>query len=467
MAKNYTKILSEFLVDLSYDEIPAEAIEQAKKLTLHTLGAAFSCQSTEQADKAKRIAESWSGKEEATVWGSKGEKLSVESVAFANGTMADILDWEDCAWTGHPSAGAIPVAFAMAEKEKKTGKDYLTAVITAYEGYHRIAMSEQPSTDAIRNKRRMWGLTSWQIYSASIAAAKILGFDLTQMIQTLGASYYQTFAPATKHAFGLATSDIYHFAHGYCARNGVNAAQIAQMGFENCMDALDGVNGAWNQVSDQVDWDWLEKDLGTKFYITETLMKHWPANMWNQGPVEAAMRMKEKHQFEADDITEIRLSPNIGTKTQGYYLSTRSILDAQFSIPYCVSVYFMDPEAVGVSWFTKERRNDPKLIALTEKFKAMGEEVSTYEMFNIFKEGSFPEVILEVDLKDGRSLQEKLRYPKGHPRNNFTMEEELEHFRLTCRDFVPAEQVEAIIEKVLHLEELEDFSELAKLTVLK
>lgn len=466
MEKNYTTKLSEYLVDMKYEQIPADAIEMAKILTLHVLGAALASKPIEQNQKAVTMATMRGGKEEATIWGTQ-LKVSREDAAFANGTMADLLDWEDCAWTGHPSAGTIPVAFVMSEAEKKTGKDYLTAVVASYEGYHRIAMAEQPSTESILEKKRMWGLVSWQIYAASIAAAKILGLNLDQMKQTLGASYYQTFAPATKHSAGLGTSDIYHFAHGFAARNGITAATIAQIGYENCYDALDGVNGAWNQVSDIVDWSWLDRDLGTRYYIKETLLKHWPANMWTQGPMDAAMHLKEKYHFSADDVVEMNFSPNLANKAQPYEKTTKSILDAQFSIPYVIGAYFMNPDDVGVKWFSKERRNDPKLIALTGRFKLHGEEVISYQLFNLFKADSdFPQVTLEVTLKDGRTVTESLKYPKGHPKNPFTMEEEKEHFLLCVRDVMAREQAEAIINTVEHLEELRDFSELAKLTTL-
>lgn len=466
MEKNYTTKMAEFLVGMEYDQIPADAIEMAKLLTLHVLGAALASKPMEQYEKAVKLATMRNSCGEATIWGSP-LKASREDAAFANGTMADLLDWEDCAWTGHPSAGTIPAAFVMAEAEKKTGKEYLTAVVASYEGYHRIAMAEQPSTQSVLDKKRMWGLVSWQIYASAIAAGKVAGLNVEQTKQLLGAAYYQTFAPATKHAAGLGTSDIYHFAHGFAARNGIFATTLAQLGYENCYDALDGFNGAWNQVSDIVDWSWLDRDLGTRYYIKETLLKHWPANMWVQAPMDAAMLLKETYQFSADDVAEMRFSPNLASKAQPYAMTTKSVLDAQFSIPYVIGAYFMNPDDVGIKWFSKERRNDEKLIALTGKFKLKGEEVIPYQLFNLFKdESDFPLSILEVVLKDGRVLTQEMKYPKGHPKNQFTMEEEKEHFYLCVRDVMPKEQASAIIEKVENLEKLQDFSELARLTAL-
>ena len=38
MEKTYTQIVSEYLAGLKYEDIPQEAIDQAKRLTLHTVG---------------------------------------------------------------------------------------------------------------------------------------------------------------------------------------------------------------------------------------------------------------------------------------------------------------------------------------------------------------------------------------------------------------------------------------------
>lgn len=39
--KQYTKIIADYLSNLKYEDIPAEVIERAKLVTLHTVGAAI------------------------------------------------------------------------------------------------------------------------------------------------------------------------------------------------------------------------------------------------------------------------------------------------------------------------------------------------------------------------------------------------------------------------------------------
>lgn len=461
MKENYTEILSGFAADLKFEDIPEEVIRRAKHLTLHTLGASIASLPLEQAQNAIRYAGQDGGREEATIWGSNGKKVPAGDAAFANGTMADILDWEDCAWTGHPAAGTIPASLAVGEALQRSGKEYIEAVVAAYEVYTRVSMSAQPTREAILGKKMMWGLVSWQIFASSVAAAKLMQLDVKKIEQSFGAAYYLSIAPGTKHNFGPATSDIYHFAHGFSARNGVTAAQIADIGFDNCYDGLDGWNGYWKTVSDHVDWDWIDKDLGSKYLIHETLLKHWPANVWNQGPMDCMAEIVRDHAFDVDDIVKIRISPNVGSKMTGYHTTTRTILDAQFSIPYCVCVYLLDRDPKN--WFTEEMRNNEELIRLSEKVEGDGPAVATRELFEIFQSGSFPEVTIRIELKDGSVLSNSLRFPKGHPRNPYTLEEEIEHFREVGREAFSEARIREIVDAVVRLEELSDVGSLARL----
>ena len=115
---NYTQVLAEYAANLTYDKIPAEVIERAKLMTLHTLGVSLAAKMDELAQNAVKIGSELNNGVggSATVW-TTGEKLSPANAVFVNGTISDILDWEDCSWTGHPSASAVPVSIAVAEDQ--------------------------------------------------------------------------------------------------------------------------------------------------------------------------------------------------------------------------------------------------------------------------------------------------------------------------------------------------------------
>ena len=132
---NYTEKLARYTADLTFDQIPPQVIERAKLMTLHTLGCTLAAQKDELAVSSVKVGKAMNNGAggSATVW-ITGEKLSPANASFVNSTVSDILDWEDCSWTGHPSASAVPVSIAMAEDRHATGREFLAALVASYAG---------------------------------------------------------------------------------------------------------------------------------------------------------------------------------------------------------------------------------------------------------------------------------------------------------------------------------------------
>lgn len=458
----HTKALAAYAAGLKFEDLDEAAIEKVKVMTLHTLAASLAAEPIPQTQAAIGMVRRKGGVPESTVWCGKGLKAPMDEAAFANGTIADILDWEDCSWIGHPSAGSIPTGLAVGEALGKTGRDYLTAVVAGLEVYLRIGMAIQPTREYLIDGHG-WGLVSWQIFNSAVTAGRLKGFDTDQMQQLLGAAYHQTLCTVNKHHAGGAKSDIYHYVHGFNARNGINAALWVEAGFFNAKDTLDGPGGLWKQLSDTEDPGWYEKDLGTRFYITEVLQKHWPANMWIQGPLDALAELRAEYGLTMDNIEKIRVSPILEFLFEDYFASTRGPLDAQFSIPFCLSAYLKDPHP-GPHWFSEENLNDPQIAAFCRRFEGFGPTVIAQDNFRIYMAGSFPDATVEVTMTDGRVVSRTVRFPKGHPKNPYTLAEEQEHFRMATKGFVTPEHQERIIELVSNLEQLDSLAELAALT---
>ena len=460
---HYTKALCQYAHDVRFEDLPDQVVEKIKSMTMHTIAASLAALPLQQAQVTIEKTEEKAGRPQSTIWGGQKGKVPMEEAAFANGTLADILDWEDCSWAGHPSAGAIPAAFAVTEALGRSGKDYIAAVAAGMEVYLRAAMAMQPSEE-FQQSGRGWGLVSWQIISACIPAAKLMGFGVPKMQQALGAAYHQTLMTVNKHAFGKGKSDVYHYVHGFNARNGVNAAQWADWGFYNSYDALDGNSGMWHQLSDRNDETWYTKELGETYYLQWILQKPWPANIWIQGPLDALDHLRKTEKFGPQDVKQVRVSPIYDMFFAKYEESTRGPLDAQFSIPYCFTAYLLDPTP-SADWFSEQARNSPEIVEYSKRIVGFGEKTTAPRSFAEFRNYSFPEVTVEVDLEDGRTLSHTMRYCKGHPLNPYTMEEECEHFREAVAPILPREQIESLIDRICRLEELDSLDELARLTM--
>lgn len=455
----YTKKLADYAVELHYEDLPKEAIEQAKLLTLHTIGVALASYPTAQAKKAIALAKDMGGgKNDSTLFGD-GAKVSCVNAGFANGTMADALDWGDCSWTGHASAAAIPAALAVAESIKASGKEYITSVVAGYEVYQRIAMAVQPS-DKWDWLVKGWGLTTWQIFAAVIPAAKLLRLDKDKMAQAIGIA--GILSPIVNPKPHVSMSDVKPYQYGFICRDGIAAALLAKSGIDSLYDVLDGENGYWNTISDQCDRDWYVKGLGKDYLIMETLFKHWPANMWIQSPLDILEALVRDNKIKYTDISEIIVSPSFQNRMAYRPEGFIGMKDAEFSIPYCIAVYLLDPEP-GPNWYTEERVKNSIILQLAGKVKATGPTQGLQASFKMFASGSFPEVSIKIVLNDGKEFAKSLRYPKGHPKNRLDYDEFKNRFRRAASFALKSKKIKELSEKILNMEEIKDVSVLSKL----
>ena len=114
MNTGYTKKLACYAANLCFEDLPEEVVLQAKRIAMHAAGVALAASTTAIGRKALAYGRSLAASaREASVIGC-GEKLSVGAAALVNGALTDCLDWEDCSWTGHHSACAVPTACAVA-----------------------------------------------------------------------------------------------------------------------------------------------------------------------------------------------------------------------------------------------------------------------------------------------------------------------------------------------------------------
>ena len=452
----YTKTLSEFLTNLKYEDIPEEVRQRAKLIAIQTIGAGLATKGTPIGEKAVAIGKMCGGGEPtATLW-TDGSKVSMTAAAYTAGTITDALDWEDCSWVGHPSASIVPVSIIVGEALKKSGKDVITAIVAAYETSQRIAMVVQPDPDW--DFMNGWGLTSWQIFAAVAPAAKLLGLTPEQVNQAFG--FGALCCPIQSQLHHITMSDAYHYEHGFRTKDGILCALTAQAGVDNYMDVFDDPYSWDYHMCPHPKHDWYTKDLGRYWLTNETLLKHWPANMWVQTPLELADVMHRKYGINAEDIAELIIDPQTDNRMfydpKGY----TSLVQAQFSTPFMLASYFLNPDHPGKEWFGKEKLTDPAILELAGRVH--GGPTTPHDnpglSFDMFRKNDYPMKTMTIRTKDGRTFTESLARHPGHPRNMMTLEQVCDRFRIQASATLDADKLERTVEFLAHMEEVEDMS---------
>ncbi len=458
--KPYTKILADYLSSLKYEDIPPEVLERAKHFTLHTIGASIASTASAMAQNAISVAKCM-GKSDinATIIGD-GSKVSLQNAVYANGSMADLLDWEDCASTGHPTAGVIPVCLAVSEAYHKSGKDFLTAVVGAYEVHMRITTAITPTTE--RRRVGGWGLYCWQIFAGALSAGKLMDITGEKLCQLMGTAAVMT--PCTLPYLHLSYSDFYHYTYGLNAKTAVECAWITQKGITKLTEALEANGGYYQGTSDQCDWDWFDKDLGSLWMTMDIMIKNWPVNMWIQSCMDLIEKMQREYKIDPDRIQRIETWPYIPFRSEpapkdGY----KSMVNAQYNIPYCLAMYLKSPK-VGYSWLDEKYLKDPEILDMASKVVCVGEDkkVPHYVYFDMFAKGEYPEYGMKITLNDGTVYEQTLHYPKGHPKNPYTREDTIESFATQVDGIITPEERDRIVDFVYHkLDSVEDMSVIA------
>lgn len=450
-----TKQLSHYIVTTQYEDIPPAVVERAKNLILHTIGVSLAALDLQQGQDALEIArEVSSGNDagEATLWGD-GRKVSFDAAVLLGGALGDMLDWEDCSWTGHPSAGVIPAAVIGAEVYKKSGRDLITAVVVGYEVYQRIAMSGGANIDGVN------------IFAAVVPIAKLAGLNEEQVNQALGMATACSAAPGVLHEATM--SDSLNYLYSLKTADAVTIVRTAQLGIDNLEDAFDDPTAyLLHQRSSTPEW--FLKDLGTVYLLMDIMVKHWPANMYVQTYAELADTIRRKYHIDPDHIAEIYLEPSVEFRHYKSETGYESLTQAQFSIPYCVAAAFYHPNA-GSVWYQPETMKDPKVVALMNKVNAENfcdaagrKPLRGFPHLRQLIAGFHPEKTMTVRLKNGTEYSESLFTHLGHPSHMFTREQFHQTFRDETIVVLKPEEAEHIIELVSNLEQIPDAAMLAE-----
>lgn len=457
----YTKGLASYIANLKFEDIPADAVDCGKMLTLHCAGVALAAKGQAPVTSGIASASDLGSRAEnmATLWGVG--KAPLMGTIVANTTASDTLDWEDCSWTGHPTASMVPVALSMCEAYKKTGRDYLTAMIGGFEVYQRIAGFIQPPKGWDHVKHG-WGLGTWQIFASSIPAGKVLGCDETQFNQLIGGSGCMT--PVVNTIAQKNMSDFYHQQFGFVSLNGAMLAQMAKRNeLVGLHDLLDMEGGYSMMMRGFANEGWLDRNIGTEYMLKEILFKHWPANMWVQAPLDCMDSLCKEHSFTIDDIESVYITPGIQFRNKYCPDGYKSMMECQFSTAYMLAVYMLD-YTPGPHWFSKDMLKNPKLLEMAGRVKMNTEEVLLLsECFALFTDGTFPKITMTVTLKNGAVLKRDFQYPKGHPQNPYDWDEARRDFHIGAQvSDLPAEKAEKFIAMCKDLENVANVAEMAE-----
>jgi 2-methylcitrate dehydratase PrpD len=214
-----------------------------------------------------------------------GRRAGTVGAAFANGVLANVLDFDDGhrLTKGHPGAIVIPGALAVAQRVDATSTQLLEAIVVGYEVSIRagIALHER---DPAYHASGAWGAVG-----VAAASARLLGLDQSATISALGlAEYHAPIAPMMR---SCAEPEMTKDACAWGASVGVESALLAARGFT-------AVRGEFADASEL-------DDLGQRWRLLELYIKAYPCCRWSQGAIAAGLAATGGRALAPDDVRHV------------------------------------------------------------------------------------------------------------------------------------------------------------------
>jgi 2-methylcitrate dehydratase PrpD len=459
--EDFAAVLARFASELSLNQLAGPVIAAAKANVFDTLACAVAGSSAPAVAETRGLAAEWGGAPQATVL-VFGDKLPAHHAAWVNGTMAHARDYDDThdAAVLHAGVSVVPAALAAAELAGGvSGADFIAGVAAGLETICRLGIA---TTIGIVESGFMY-TPLFGHFAATVAAARVLRLDATQIVNALGIAYSQV---AGNHQVTRDAALTKRMQPGFAAMSALLSVQLAQRGIRGTQATFEGADGFLRvYLRDRCDRDALRDGLGHRSEFTQLSYKPYPCCRFNHNAIGAALALRESADMPSDRVRRVR----VGLNRQAYEAvctpveirkAPRTIVQAQFSIPYTVAAAMVDG-CVGLGHFSEASLHRQDILALARKVEPFVDDQIERE----YGRNVSPAAV-HVEMEDGTTHKMRVDFPLGHPsrpmsRANFDAKA-MDCFRASARP-LRDDAHRRLRDLVDTLESLDDVRRLARL----
>ncbi len=445
-----TSQLSDYITGEKAGQLPANIVARAKTHILDTLGAMVSGSALKPGQVAIDFVRAQAGPEDATVVGTN-LRTSAILAALANAMTAHADETDDAHFptVTHPGSVILPAALAIAEKQHRSGKELIDAVVLGYDVMCRV--NKALDRESVSNR----GLHPGSLcggFGAAATAARLLRISTQQVSYAL--------AMAGTQACGINTwrQDPEHIDKALCysgapARNGVTAALMAQGGFSATSTVFEGEENVLQAFSDRPHPDEINKELGLRYEILDTSIKKYPGGQPMQATLEGYFRLIKEHGLKGQEQIQkivVRL-PDSQART----INDRHMPDV--NCQYLLAVAMIDGKIDFQNSHDFERMHDPQVLELKKRVQIVADAELTK------RHPAVRSAIVEITTSDGRHLDILIDRLPGAPYNPLSAEEVEEKFLSLSHAVLGKSRSQSVVQTMANLENLTDVVALAAL----
>src|SRR5438270_7849078 len=437
-----TAAMSRWAAGLKYSDISQDAVYQAKRFLLDSLGCALGGYLQHDVKIALAVLDEIAGDGPATVIGS-GKRVDPVSASLANALMIRCMDYNDIYWKQDPShpSDIFPAALACCERARSDGKELLVGLVLGHEFEMRFCEAAFPGI-----RERGWHHATLTAFVSPIVAGRALHLDWEQIQHAIGisASRHATLGAVTAGKLTMMKNTVDPMA----TQSGMLAALLAEKGYSGPEHVVDGKEGLAHCLGPEWKLNVLTDGLGDSWRITQCGMKAFPTEALTHTPISAVLDLVKKNDLHPDQVAKIQIrslarAADILSDPSKYDPHTKETAD--HSLPYVIAAAVVDRQ-VTPAQFEMKKIMDPVIRAQLNKVEVVGDP----EIEKVFP--ALQRVMVNITTTDGRNFSKQLDYPKGDPRNPLSDAEIEEKFRALAEGVLSAKAQNKLIDAIWNLE---------------
>ncbi|MGE5526940.1 MAG: MmgE/PrpD family protein [Rhodospirillaceae bacterium] len=443
-----TVALSRYIAQALKRKLPTRVSERARLHLIDTFAAMVSGSRLLPGQRAIAYVKPLGGKPQAGVIGTRIVTSPVLA-ALANGMFghADETDDTHPPSLTHPGTSVVPAALAIGEARRLSGEQVLRAIVVGYDVCARLLLALQPMP-FLRSGHHAGAFG--QAFGAAAAAGALLELDPLRVRYML--SY------TAQQAAGLYTMfrDPEHIEKAYAmggmpAHNGTAAALMAATAWTGVEDVFTGERDFFFTFAPDADREALTRGLGRDYEILRAAIKRWPVGGPIQGPLHVLRDLMAEHRFGAAHVE--RIIARMPDK-ELEIVNNRAMPD--ISVQHLLALMLVDGAVTFRSAHDFARMKDKRILDVRSRIQAVGDAALTDAQRRW-------RCVMEVRLKDGRTLHHQTMAAKGSFENPLTRAEEEEKALDLLQPVLGKARSRTLLDALWNIDRVDNVQKLRKL----
>ena len=350
-----TAKMSRWAAGVTYQQLSKEAVYQAKRFLLDSIGCALGGYQQHDVKIALEVLDEIAGRGPATVIGT-GKRIDAVSASLANALMIRCMDYNDIYWKQDPShpSDIFPAALACCERAKSDGRELIVGLVLGHEFEMRFCEAAFPGI-----RERGWHHATLTAFVSPFVAGRALhlGWEQIQHAVGISASRHATLGAVTAGKLTMMKNTVDPMA----TQSGVLAALMAEKGYTGPEHVVDGKEGLTHCFGPSWKLNLLTDGLGESWRITQCGMKAFPTEALTHTPISAVLDIVKSNDLKPEQVEKVQIrslarAADILSDPSKYDPQSKETAD--HSLPYVIAAALAERQ-VTPAQFEMKKIMDP------------------------------------------------------------------------------------------------------------